>query len=80
MKTIGAFEAKTHLSELLRQVERGETFEIRRRNRPVARLVGLPAADRRKDVEDMLAAVRALRKGRSVSTKEIHDWVREGRR
>ncbi|MBN2448905.1 MAG: type II toxin-antitoxin system prevent-host-death family antitoxin [Lentisphaeria bacterium] len=34
MRTIGAFEAKTRFSELLREVERGESFEIRRRNGP----------------------------------------------
>ena len=41
---IGAFEAKTRLSELLRETERGRHFVILRRGRPVARLV--PAADR----------------------------------
>lgn len=35
---IGAFEAKTRLSELLEQVSRGRTFVITRRGRPVAEL------------------------------------------
>lgn len=35
---IGAFEAKTRLSELLEQVTRGRTFVITRRGRPVAEL------------------------------------------
>lgn len=39
MRTVGAFEAKTHLSKLLDQVEAGETVVITRRGEPVAELV-----------------------------------------
>ena len=35
---VGAFEAKTRLSELLEQVSRGRTFVITRRGRPIAEL------------------------------------------
>jgi prevent-host-death family protein len=35
---IGAFEAKTRLSELLEQVSRGRVFRITRRGKPVAEL------------------------------------------
>jgi len=38
MKTIGAFSAKTHLSDLLDQVARGETFLITKRGKPMASL------------------------------------------
>ena len=38
VQKIGAFEAKTRLSELLEQVGRGRTFLITRRGRPVAEL------------------------------------------
>jgi prevent-host-death family protein len=37
--TVGAFEAKTHLSELLARVEGGEEVMITKHGRPVARLV-----------------------------------------
>ena len=37
--TVGAFEAKTHLSELLARVEEGEEVTITKHGRPVARLV-----------------------------------------
>jgi prevent-host-death family protein len=43
MTTVGAFEAKTKLSELLDRVERGEEIVITRRGKPAARLVP-PAA------------------------------------
>ena len=39
---IGSFEAKTHLSELLQKVERGESFVITRRGKPVAELGPVP--------------------------------------
>ena len=39
MKTVTTHEAKTHLSSLLKQVEQGEEVEVRRGDRPVAKLV-----------------------------------------
>jgi prevent-host-death family protein len=48
MKDIAVYEAKTRLSELLAEVERGEQFVITRRGVAVARLVGAaPVAARR---------------------------------
>jgi prevent-host-death family protein len=48
MKELAVYEAKTRLSELLTEVERGEQFVITRRGIAVARLVGAaPAAARR---------------------------------
>jgi prevent-host-death family protein len=37
-KTIGAFEAKTHLSALLDRVDKGQVYLITKRGRPVAEL------------------------------------------
>ena len=39
MKTVNVHEAKTHLSALLSEVERGEDVVIARNGTPVARLV-----------------------------------------
>jgi prevent-host-death family protein len=44
---VGAFEAKTRLSDLLRQVSRGKTFVITRRGRAVAELRPVPVAAER---------------------------------
>ena len=58
MVTVGSFEAKTKLSELLDKVEAGETVVITRHGREVAKLV--PANDsahqekRRQAVEEIL--------------------------
>lgn len=40
MKTVGVSEAKTHLAQLLDDVERGEEITITRHGRPVAKLIG----------------------------------------
>lgn len=37
--TVGAFEAKTHLSALLQKVEAGEEITITKHGQPIARLV-----------------------------------------
>ncbi len=45
--TVGAFEAKTHLSAILEEVRQGGTFHITRRGRPVAELRPLDDRGRR---------------------------------
>ena len=57
MDTIGAFEAKTHLSALLERVAQGESFTITRHGKPVAQLV--PA--QRRDPEQTKAAIRRMK-------------------
>ncbi len=39
METIGAFDAKTRLSELLDRAARGETFQITKHGRAVGKIV-----------------------------------------
>ena len=79
MITVGAFEAKTHLSRLLDQVAAGEEVTITKHGKPVARLV--EAAPVAKPIgEDLLAEVRRIRIGSSLgglSWKELRD---EGRK
>ncbi|BAC89621.1 type II toxin-antitoxin system Phd/YefM family antitoxin [Gloeobacter violaceus] len=79
MITVGAFEAKTHLSALLDRVERGEVVVITRHGKPVAQLIAAGATER-SNVEQTIAKLKALRKGSSLapfSWKELRD---EGRR
>ena len=45
METVGAFAAKTHLSDLLERVERGERFTITRHGKPVAQLTPVDQRD-----------------------------------
>lgn len=36
--SVGLFEAKTHLSEIIERVQSGESFQITKRGQPVAKL------------------------------------------
>ncbi len=56
MNAISLAEAKAHLSELLDRVEAGDSVDITRRGKPVARLSALPGHRRRGDA----ALLRAL--------------------
>ena len=57
MKTVGAFEAKTHLSEMLEQVARGESFVITKRGKPVASLSPI-APGKRQGPKDLIEDFR----------------------
>ena len=80
MKSVQASLAKTHLLELLDEVERGETVVITRHGKPVARLV----ADedyRKADIRRALDEIKEMRKSAPrVSVREILSWRDEGRK
>ncbi len=82
MRKIQATEAKAHLADLLRTVERGETVAITRHGKTIAHLV--PAHAR--DSESRQAAVERFRQRRlrwsgiEMTTQEILDARHEGHR
>jgi prevent-host-death family protein len=77
--TVGAYEAKTHLPELLRRVEKGERITITKHGHPVAELV--PASDeRRRRVSEAIAGLEEFRRGRKMNGIAIKQLIEEGRR
>ena len=78
--SVGAYDAKTHFSELLEKVEAGEEITITRHGTPVARLVPVKksytAAERRAAIE----RIKKLSKGLSLGGLKIRDLINEGRR
>jgi len=62
MLTIGAFDAKTHLSSLLDRVAAGEEVLITRHGKPVARLVAAARADQTR-ADAAFARLKDLRRG-----------------
>jgi prevent-host-death family protein len=80
MREVGAFEAKTHLSELLAAVEAGEEVLITRRGKPVARLV--PVGTRKPDYTAVMDEVRAFREEAATgwTIEEILSARDKGRR
>ena len=77
---IAAFDAKTKLSELLRQVERGDQYLITRHGRPVARLVPVDATACARAPAAVVADIQAFSAGRHTLVEEILAWRDEGRR
>ena len=80
MSTVGAFEAKTHLSRLLDKVEAGEEATITRHGEPVAKLVPVKPARTRKEVDALIAEIKRTRKGTSLGGLSIRQLVNEGRK
>jgi len=79
MNTVGLFEAKTHLSALLKRVAQGEEIAITKHGVPVALLV--PVANRRKkDPKKVAERIRALRRGTRLEGVTIRQLLEEGRR
>jgi antitoxin (DNA-binding transcriptional repressor) of toxin-antitoxin stability system len=76
---VSAFEAKTRLSELLRETEAGRTFVIRRRGKAVARLTPAVEEPHVTDVSRLVESFREIR-SRLAGTVKVHELVEEGRR
>jgi len=77
-KAVSAFDAKTHLSSLIRDVEKGNSYTITRRGRPVARLTPVEpsAAESVRKLLEGFHAVRTRVKGRGG----IRELIDEGRK
>ena len=82
MKTVGAFEAKTHLSQLLDEVEQGESITITRRGVPVARLTPLSGQALRRTPAEVIASLNAFRERTNwtLGGMTIREAIEEGRR
>lgn len=78
--TVGAYAAKTHLSDLLERVQAGEEITITRHGAPVAKLVPVK---REVKPEERVAAIDRIQKlasGLSLGGLKVKDLIREGRR
>ena len=74
---VGAFEAKTHFSQLLDQVEGGTIVKISRRGKPVAVLKQDDAVSR-EAAEKALQSLRTLCR-RKIALAEIEEFRDRGR-
>jgi prevent-host-death family protein len=78
MRTVGAYEAKTHLPRLLDEVAAGESITITKHGAPVAMLV--PVQRPKRSSADLLAAFREARRGNTLGGITIRELIEEGRR
>lgn len=82
MKQLGAFEAKTHFSELLGDVINGEKFIITKHGVQVAMIIPFTQKEESTDpVKDAIRALQKLRKGVTLGKKlSIRKMREKGRK
>ena len=83
MITVGSFEAKTKLAELLDKVEAGESVTITRRGKAVARLVAIKSDDERARLRALVEEIKRTRVGRGKPAgpgTAIPELIKAGRR
>jgi prevent-host-death family protein len=76
---VSAFDAKTHLSQLLVRVQQGSRITITKHNTPVAMLVPIQPFEQGID-EDIIEKILLIRKGRTLGKESIQELKEEGRR
>jgi prevent-host-death family protein len=80
MSSVGAYEAKSHFSELLERVSTGEEITITRHGQPVAILIPFQRASTPESRRQAVLRMRDLSKGRSLKGLKIKDLIKAGRR
>ena len=82
MQTVGAFDAKTHFSQILAAVTKGEKFIITKRDRKIAMIIPITETDAIQDsVAAAIASIRTTRKGVKLGKNlTIKKMINEGRR
>lgn len=77
---VGAYYAKTHLSELLDRVEKGERITITRHGQPIAELTPkLPPIDRDK-IRQTIKEMRELAQESVLGDISIRELIEDGRK
>ena len=79
METVGAYEAKTHLTRLLDRVAKGEKIMITKHGVPVAILQPADSA-KRIPVRDVINELKRFRSGHRLEGLFIREMTDEGRR
>ncbi|MDA0835602.1 MAG: type II toxin-antitoxin system prevent-host-death family antitoxin [Planctomycetota bacterium] len=77
---IGAFEAKTHFSELLERVSHGEEITITRHGTPIARLVPMQTVPTEASRRIVIQEMQKLANRNTLNGLLIKDLKNEGRK
>jgi prevent-host-death family protein len=77
---VGAYDAKTHFSELLARVAKGEEVTITRHGAAVARLVPVKEKPTLQQRREAIEAMRRLASQSRLGKLKIKDLMNEGRR
>lgn len=77
---VGAYDAKTHFSQLLEKVAAGEEITITRHGTPVARLVPIKRLSTVEERRAAIEKIKELSKDLTLRGLKIRDLIEEGRR
>lgn len=81
MATVGIFEAKNRLSELVERAAGGEVIVITRRGEQVARLMPPEAQNEQGRAQALAARIRRSRVGHTLGAGvSLREMIEEGRR
>ncbi len=79
METVGAYEAKTHLTQLLDRVAKGEKITITRHGVPVATLQSADLS-KKTSVRETIDQLKDFRNGHRLDGISVREMIEEGRR
>ena len=84
MATVGAYELKTRVAEILRRAESGESFTITNRGRPVAQIVPIvkedDADERKRKHAEIWKVLRGTEPKTPITPEEIRAMIDDGRK
>jgi prevent-host-death family protein len=78
METVGIYEARTRLSELLDKVGKGEEVTVTRHGVPIARIIPVDR-DKKIATRDAIAAMQEFGRGRSLRGLSLKKMIGQGR-
>lgn len=79
VKSIGSFEAKTHLSSLINNVQNGDEYIITEKGKPVAKLIPFKNQESITQIEEILFQFDSIR-GNIKNKVDIIKCINEGRK
>ena len=72
--SVGAFEAKTHFSQLIERATQGEEIFITRRGKPVAKLVPPDTHNNSEAAREAVIRLRTLAKEMQLGQFDWNEW------
>ena len=78
-RTIGSYEAKTHLPSILAKVAKGETFTITKRGQPVA-ILSPAQSTFLESLDETIHNIKELRKSFKLEPLTLKKLVSSGRK
>jgi len=80
VETVGSFDAKTHFPRPLDRVAHGEEIAITKHGKPVAKLVPATPSAAKRDVQDVVAELKAFSQGNTLGGLSAREMIEDGRR